>query len=345
MHANTKQSISKTDIEHLWAANTDPKASKQRSKETMHFSGFELYDYGTQIAHKFQNKKGEWLAVISPFTFSVTTAKHLGYVSRAWNGNGKTLYLDVTGRQGERGGTCATDENNNPTPEMFILWADELKTNYAKAAEYLRKQVKRAERKQWTPNLASAAAALGEVKAAAALYAKFFKQKNPLAKVHKPACAARCAALIVEQNARNATRNAEFEAKQAKIQKIQDELDAANAEKIAAWKDGADVYPPFTVAVHLRARAQARENGTLRHVIETSHGVTIPLCAALKLFERCQKVRETGILFDPTAEKLGVAEFSTRSIDKDGNAQVGCHYLTFAEMERCRNTITTIEAE
>jgi len=66
--------------------------------------------------------------------------------------------------------------------------------------------------------------------------------------------------------------------------------------------------------------------------VETSHGAEVPVPDARKLFKVCQACRKKGEAYVDRETKIGI--YSGIAIDKKGNAKVGCHDLSYEEMNR-----------
>lgn len=67
--------------------------------------------------------------------------------------------------------------------------------------------------------------------------------------------------------------------------------------------------------------------------VETSRGAKVPLDAAVKLFNAARMCRLHGKATATAGNKIG--RYRLDGIDKEGNARIGCHYLTWQAIEDC----------
>ena len=67
--------------------------------------------------------------------------------------------------------------------------------------------------------------------------------------------------------------------------------------------------------------------------VETSRNAVVPIASAARLFRVCRSCRERHA--GAAAENMTVGGYGVREITENGDAQIGCHFLTFEEMERC----------
>lgn len=125
--------------------------------------------------------------------------------------------------------------------------------------------------------------------------------------------------------------------------RLHDEREAARdlAEILSEWRAGGRYdWRMNRAPVALRLRRD--EAGRL--LVETSHGASVLLCQALRLFRLCQATRNAGLATSAEGEArpllAKVGPYDLRRIDAEGNAQVGCHSLPFAEMERLHASLT-----
>jgi len=81
---------------------------------------------------------------------------------------------------------------------------------------------------------------------------------------------------------------------------------------------------------HEEIKLRVSKNGLY---IETSGGVVIRLKQALAFFKECILIK-AGELVRPTIEQVEDFIVDSNSVDEEGNARVGCHYMTFEEMNR-----------
>ncbi len=73
--------------------------------------------------------------------------------------------------------------------------------------------------------------------------------------------------------------------------------------------------------------------------VETSRGAEVSLKEALKVWEIVGQVKASGKPFKRNGVSHSVGDFTVESIAINGDMQVGCHFLAYAEMERFINSI------
>lgn len=109
-------------------------------------------------------------------------------------------------------------------------------------------------------------------------------------------------------------------------------------EDVAAWRRGETVHKNLhgaPVALRLGYRERYVDQPGYQ-VIETSHGAEIPVEDAKRLWPVVLRVRAAGAEWTPgvsTKERrLGV--YTLSAIRADGGIRVGCHEISFSELER-----------
>lgn len=117
-------------------------------------------------------------------------------------------------------------------------------------------------------------------------------------------------AIAVSVKAETAKRNAAIK-ERARIDALKD------AEKLAEWRKGLDVYLPYNLPVALRV------NGD---VIETSKRARIPVSECPLIWSMVQRKKE----WKP-GNPIGVYQLT--KIRADGSIVVGCHDIPFSELE------------
>lgn len=77
--------------------------------------------------------------------------------------------------------------------------------------------------------------------------------------------------------------------------------------------------------------------------IETSKGAEIPVHHAKRLWPYVQNCRGVGMALEGTSMKLGV--YTLNEINADGSIRVGCHNISYYELERMAKALGLIEEE
>ena len=108
-----------------------------------------------------------------------------------------------------------------------------------------------------------------------------------------------------------------------------------------AWRDGARVNCPPSFRIAPDGGAYLRLSPDGRRV-QTSQGAEVLINDALKLFrfaklirERSTKEKPARIVWVRNGARLLLTHFELVSVRADGGCVVGCHYLSWTEIERC----------
>jgi hypothetical protein len=320
---------SSREIPHLWAHQTQSSARAGN----VSFEGLKFYSYRTVIAQLVETKPGQFVAVFDSCRYSVSTAKHQSLAQSA-----VSHLLRYYVRRARKGNDSLTP-NASDVSEKLREISDTIKECEAGRGSHKA----RFERMQSVP------ARVEQVRE----FAKVFKLgalslPNEIKKALKPETLAEYQARAAKAEAARNTpaaiakraKGAEYRARkkaQAEAELQERRRIAALAfaeqqkEQIALWRTGAKAYfshgygmnsiPPMVRLI--------QDDG--RDVVETSMGARVPLCAALKLFNYCQRVRELGREFIPSQE-FKVGHYALQMITAEGAARVGCHLLPFDEM-------------
>lgn len=96
----------------------------------------------------------------------------------------------------------------------------------------------------------------------------------------------------------------------------------SDAQKLERWHAGT-LHTLNTRDVHCRVN---------KDHVETSKGARVPLSAAIRLFQAARHCRDTNDSFNVP---MSVGAYKLDKIDAQGNARIGCHYLTWSAIEDC----------
>lgn len=121
-------------------------------------------------------------------------------------------------------------------------------------------------------------------------------------------------------------REAKHDAADAVKQERRQEINAlANAEKIAAWRAGENVYL-YNVPVMLRMKG--------KETVETSLRAEIPLAHAERVYRLILGIMAKGEDWRSNGHTIPVGVYKIDSISKDGTLRAGCHTISFEEINR-----------
>lgn len=279
-------------LTHVWANQSQ---NIGRANSTSFTEGV-FFSYSTAIAELCTGNDGQKIALINPYSYSNTTAKHQSLVRRAINSE----YIIINSlHYGANHGAYGLNGLRIYLSNDFEAFA---LNNERRASELLLKASRARQRKA-----ALQAEALTILKQLA-MYAEAFgfeyTQKEDLAQLEAAAKAAAAAQAQKDQ-----------QAKQARIEK--------QAEDLAAWRLGGGYGGYFEVTA-LRIN---QENQT----IETSRRAQIPLALAPRIWAVVSEIHAKGE--EVTNINCKITSYVLNWY-KGGAFGIGCHTIEFSEFER-----------
>lgn len=103
----------------------------------------------------------------------------------------------------------------------------------------------------------------------------------------------------------------------------------AAAERIALWYAGERVG-----RVDFDAATGGAALRIVGDILETSHGASVPLAHAVKVFQFVKLCRDKGTPWKRNGKTIRVGHFQVDSIAANGDFVAGCHSFTWTEIER-----------
>lgn len=311
--------MNQTHITHIWAHNEDP--NRSRRSGNMSFDGMSLYSYGTVIAVKYPKQKTCLMAGEGIYN-STTTAKHKSQARYA-------LSIDWT-----------IVTVNIPISDYAPPRGRELEsiTDLRECHDYMVKQ------------LQSLAKAVLVARRGKSQLARMDEFERALSEVNglghflgrKPVTQERAG---LKMELQESLRAAE------KVQRAKDKVarEAKEAEQRLNEQEASDKWKRH----ELSSGYYANWEGTYLRLtvdgskVQTSRGVTITIEEALKAYRICAYVASLSD-FD-YAKRLQqiqpvihtIAGYGFKGISHNGDCTIGCHHLTFSEMERIYNEAKT----
>lgn len=79
--------------------------------------------------------------------------------------------------------------------------------------------------------------------------------------------------------------------------------------------------------------------------LETSHGASVPLAHAIKVFQFVKLVKQRGKPWHTNGKTIRVGHFTLTSIDTSGNFVAGCHRINWPEIERVAKLANVFDLE
>lgn len=299
----------KTDCVHRWAHNED----KDKTGVTGHmrFHGNALYSYATIIAVKHPKQKTVVFAGDGIFN-SPTTCNHKGNAKRALPPGWKTVEVDVASR-------CGGD----------LLKIRDIRKCHDGMLADLREKLKRSMLPTRAPSRA-----------------KLFREYQ----AHRERCD-RVAEFLgrrpfrepAELDAGFREKCVEAERKRVAAELRRDLKRRKEAEKLWAERIEKERQNAALWRSHKYAGNALYFEGTYIRLtegggsVETSRHVVVELADALRLFRMAQCCRSHKAAWSAVNlhESPRVGPYRVVSVDAEGNAVVGCHRLTFDEMQMC----------
>lgn len=285
-----KTKFDNRQLAHVWAQQTQDAGDGSN----FYFRGPSIYSYGShfEIA-RFITRKGARAVLFTTRTYSVTTARHLGFARGALHGLSVPVF-------------------NVPDIDAAARGSDATRDYYKGAVDALMLRAARARGSATPVRCWNEAIALAEE---ANDYAAFFGRRW---RIKAPQLAPEVLATYRERVARQARRD---KAKQAKREA---ERAALHAESLRAWRAGESDSLNWPGPTALRI-AHDR--------IETSRGAHVPLEVAPLVWRLVTKHRDTGLGWAAgLGDRPRLGDFTLDAISADGDITAGCHSIPYAEL-------------
>jgi hypothetical protein len=120
------------------------------------------------------------------------------------------------------------------------------------------------------------------------------------------------------------------EAKERKAAEARRLAVLAATDKLAAWRQGANVLLPYAAREDQNGGALLRvHNGEL----QTSQGARVPLADAIKVFRFVKLCKERGEAWHRNGRTLPVGAFQVDHVAPNGTFRAGCHLIHWPEIE------------
>ncbi len=301
------------EVPHIWAQQNQPKA--RNSTETIYFEGDKIYSYGRHFCMGRILPSG--IAVLTTRTYGMATSKHLTYTRQAVN-HKHCVYCNDPSESAASNRRVARQEV----------------ADYLAEAETTRRVLQRTRE-------ASLASALGVAnRFNDYLRALPEEEREGTAEIDTSDLQAFAGELVAQELARKA--------REAEIIK---QRNVPAAERLAKWREldpavRTEGFRNLPVALRLKHTTQPGEVvatektisvgvPTTRSVIETSHGASVPVEVAARVWGWVQGVRaeKSGATFVGTAAERRLGNYMLDRVEADGTLKVGCHTIPYSELE------------
>jgi hypothetical protein len=300
-----------SQVAHLWANKSKDSSS---SRASLYFNGDKIFSYGSHfvIAKHVTNKKGMPAVLFTKRECSITTARHKSEVRYALDGlNIPVFYVsevDPFDYNSETEWKAEFQKQGNEAASRVA----KAKRARSRGEDYL------SEARAVCDAMAQARAFFG-IKSKAPSFEDIGPDSNWLAKI---------AEAKRKEDARTAKLRKKQEAERIEAERLQR---IEGAAKMQEWLAGMKVYLPYFMQEDDNRSAYIRtlitDDGDV--IAETSRGAEVPIKDAIRAYRFIKMCRTTGKRFDTNGHSIRVGEFNVRWIDENGNAQIGCHYLSW----------------
>lgn len=286
--------VSSSEVAHLWAHQTQSEA--RNAHGTIWFRGKTIYSYGEHfpIACFVENGQGEQAVLFTTRTYSVTTAKHMGWVRGAMRHISPVFHVPLESHRWMR---------DKQSPADYVA-------SYRQRIEEKQNAVARA-RKESTREWAFHS--LTGLVYEANRFADFFSLSDRFE--------------VLEDFDGLRQSLAKVGADKLKAEKARlAEIARESAEKIERWKAGERVDLPYSLErIYLRIEGEE---------LVTSRGARVPVSHAKRVLGIVRAVREKGEGYQRNGHTIHLGHYAVDSIDVEGNIKAGCHRVEWAEIER-----------
>lgn len=307
--SDRKKYVFPTDeIPHLWAHSHELQGQARNPQNNLYFTGATLYSYRDTypIARIVTNKRKEKCVLVNSDTYSLTTARHISMTYQAVSHLLTFTVPVVVPYSGVKSNRDIQENVKFYTKKVakYEVMAMRARTN----AIYVYGQ-------------------LTELIQEANAYCKFFGVRKSFELTQPDKLKER----VKEQTAKAHKEQAKKE-EQRKRREAQQLLEAQ--VDIERWKNGELVHFPHWVrAVYLRVEGDE---------VVTSQGARIPITHARLGLAVVRKVKASGEAYQRNGHTLHLGNYAIDRIDTDGNLTAGCHFITYAEIERIAPMLFTV---
>lgn len=326
------------EIFHIFAAQKQWEG--KTGNRNVSFRDNVLFSYSQPIARIVKDKEisGQSVALITSRKFSITTS---GHTSSAWRAltHFRVFYVPTVSALNETSNLAYLwDLYKNKVKESMGArnlpwWIAETPEGLAPKPIYDPLPALARDVEEYATLFGLTYEALdpeGDVKAILAHHAaRIARQNTPQAIAKREKARAKRAAQNAEKNRQETARREAYWKEQEERNAKED---ATRAERIEAWrKGGAALFPRD---LNTLSHALLRVRGD---VLETSHGASVPLCDAKRIFSFITR----GLAIAPNMPgeksyraKLPIGRYSLDEVFANGDFRAGCHTIKYEEAAR-----------
>ena len=343
-HPSKRHVFPTGEIPHLWAHQVQ--ADARNHQDNLFFEGPTIYSYrhSWPLAHLCTRKKKGVLVLTNSDKYGPTTSRH------QWIVNAACSHLDNIPVPNPLAGQYNRHKDN------LVYFQEEISKLHDQATRVLS-----AHAVEWRKEHANT---LHEQERK---YRAYFgiRTKQPATPDFKPLIE-RARAIESPDPIRDAPRFRTKEKREKANEKRAEKFRADYLAKIAEakthyadniekWRSGADVNvlysPPY-----LSFKAPSWQKNAVKEIItirvdpptmlrikdqeiETSHGATIPLSHTPRLWKLIRHVMQSGTPYQRNGHTEHAGHYPIDRIEPDGTLTIGCHVITFDEIQRIANQL------
>lgn len=319
------------EVCHLWASGNKADAKGFN----IYFEGREIFSYGSHFLLGF--RMGPSLFFLNSSGYSISTSKHKSYVWRA--AHGEIFHVpNLTAYRHElrtlarfREGKADKADARRAGARMIAALAPMIGEGGAWKAETVSRDA--VERLAMESGFTAKQAASAIDKAAGAAARKAEADA-------KRAAAGERAEAIAAAKVAPAEWQARLAAHVAAIREAAESARIANERKaaeIAAWRAGGPrvYFDSDHGGAAIRATGVERDASgeIIGGTLETSHGASVPLAHAIRVFRFLKLMRERGEGWQRNGRTIRVGHYAVDSVRPDGGFTAGCHRFAWPEIE------------
>lgn len=309
-----KRVFTNKELPHIWAHQQQPEG--HTSNENMFFDARVIYSYGRHfpIAMHVKNARGDGAILFTTADYSVTTRRHKSLVLRACYGDVFEVELSQNSASMFNRSDVWTNKTGRAQADSLVdMWLAQYQTRIDELTLETARARTHKEYKE------SALLALVEQ---ANKFSKFFGREQEFQVADK-------AEILARHKANEDKR------KRDEAQKERDALVRAQ-EDIERWCAGdRDISIPYNVGkCFLRV---------IGDEVETSKGARFPVEHARKGLRFVRAVKAKGEAWQANGHTFHLGHYAIEKVDAAGNVTAGCHFVTYAEIERIAPMLERVE--
>ncbi len=299
------------EIPHLWAHRTQEEARNRHGN--LYFTGDTIYSYGSHfpIARHVVSEAGERAVLLTTATYSVTTSSHCSAVRSAIPSGTRIFHVPIVCHGRYNGSELTTNDHAGNLAdyaeriEKHVITSARARSSYAK---------------EWNHERAV------RLRDEAFAYSAFFGLPVPSIP-EVPELDSEALTAIRKREAKRAAEKAE-QTKRERAEAI-----VRQQELITKWRAGQHSGCLYDVPAMLRIVGDE---------VQTSRGARFPIAHAKRGLAFVRKVRGSGQPYVRNGHTIHLGPYAIDRIEQDGTVTVGCHVVSWEEIERIAPSLDSV---